>query len=188
MQPFIKFIIAFLFTAAGLRAQDSEIDRLIAGELKMTFPSIYFRHNSADYAAMPYVVDSCFRYIAANIKKLNSYAIWRDSTEKERMTYFRIKKLRADLKPYLSSGQIRFQSMGPAQKISRRTIEKSTDEMQTQYLLSLNCVLDVSGAIKNEGKEKRQRHRLPRLVWCGWAHGFHWSTPGTRPKKVKGGA
>ena len=71
--------------------------------------------------------------------------------------------------------------MGLAQKVSRQTIGKSVDDKQTQYLLSLNSVLDVSGAIehkKNNYTEKKQRKGLPRLVWCGWQYGFHWSTPG----------
>ena len=49
-------------------------------ELKMTYPSIYFVLNSTEYAVMPYTVDSCFKYIAANIKYLNSIVIWRDSS------------------------------------------------------------------------------------------------------------
>ncbi|MBI3519986.1 MAG: hypothetical protein HY062_11590 [Bacteroidetes bacterium] len=171
-----------------IQAQDSEIDRLVVGELQMTFPSIYFKHNSSDYAVMPYSVDSCLKYIAANIKNLDSYPIWRDTTEKERLTYIRIQKLKSDLNKFVPSKQIHFQSMGTAQKISRRIIEKSKDANQTLYLLSLNSVLDVSGAIKNEinpRKEKKQRKGIPHLVWCGWRYGFHWNGNGTSNKKTK---
>jgi hypothetical protein len=188
MQTLGKLILILLCISASLHGQDSEIDRLIAGELKMTFPSIYFKHNSADYAPMPYSVDSCFKFIAANIKSLNSYPIWRDTNEKERLTIIRIQKLKSDLNKYVPSKQIHFQSMGPAQKISRLTIEKGLDNKQTEYLLSLNSVLDVSGAIKNKmrlGKEKKQRKGLPRLVWCGWKYGFHWSSNGGPNKKTK---
>ncbi len=145
-------------------------------------------NNSADYAKMPYSVDSCFKYIATNIKNLNSFPIWRDTTEKERLTIIRIQKLKSDLNKFVPSKQIHFQSMGTAQKISRRTIEKSVDNKQTEYLLSLNSVLDVSGAIKNKmtlGKEKKQRKGIPRLVWCGWKYGFHWSSNGGPNKKTK---
>lgn len=79
--------------------------------------------------------------------------------------------------------------MGRAQKISRHVIEKSRDDKHTQYLLSLNSVLDVSGAIgqkKNATvKEKKQKKGIPRLVWCGWKYGFHWSYSGIRKKKKK---
>lgn len=182
MQTFAKLTIIFLFFSAKLHGQNPEIDGLIAGELNMTFPSIYFKHNSTDYATMPYPVDSCFKYIATKIKELNSYPVWRDSTEKERLTYLRIQKLRSDLNKYVPSKQIHFESMGTAQKISQRTIEKGAGDQQIQYLLSLNSVLDVSGAIKSKTsvhKKKKQRKKMPRLVWCGWKHGFHWSGIGS---------
>ena len=189
MQTLAKLTILLFFSTTGIQGQDTEIEtRLSIGELKMTFPSIYFKHNSTDYATMPYSFDSCFKYIALKIKDLNSYSIWRDSTEKERLTYIRIKKLKSDLNKYLPSNKIHFQSMGTAQKISRRTIEKSVDAKQIQYLLSLNCVFDISGTInskKNNDKEKKQKKGLPRLVWCGWKHGFHWSTLGKPNKKAK---
>ena len=188
MQTLVKLTIILFCIATSLKGQNSEIDRLIDSELKMTFPSIYFKHNSTDYANMPYTVDSCLKYIATNIKNLNSYPIWRDSTEKERLTYIRIQKLKSDLNKYAPSKQIHFQSMGTAQKISRRTIEKSVDNQQTQYLLSLNSVLDISGVIKNKmvvGKEKKQRKGIPRLVWCGWQYGFHWSSNGSKSRKPK---
>jgi hypothetical protein len=186
MQTLGKLILILFCISARLHGQELEIDRLIVGELKMTFPSIYFKHNSTDYAVMPYSIDSCFEYIATNIKNLNSYPIWRDTTEKERLTYIRIQKLKSDLNKYVPSKQIHFQSMGTAQKISRLTIEKSTNNKQIQYLLSLNSVLDVSGAIKNKtshGKEKKQRKGIPHLVWCGWKYGFHWSSNGSGRKK-----
>ena len=66
MRTFTKFILIILFTTTVLCAQDSEIDRLMQSELKMTFPSIYFKHNSTDYATMPYKIDSCFKHIAFN--------------------------------------------------------------------------------------------------------------------------
>ncbi len=186
MKPVIKLIFILLFSTVQLFAQQTA--RSTDNELKMTFPSIYFKHNSSDYAVMPYSVDSCFKYIAANIKDLNSYPIWRDSAEKERLSYVRMQKLKTDLKKYIPGKKITFQSMGTAQKISRHTIEKSDDETQKQYLLTLNSVLDVSGVIENKKvvtKEKKQRKRLPRLVWCGWKYGFHWSSNGSSTKKTK---
>jgi len=184
MRTFIQLTI-LLFLSTGLPGQDSEVaTRLESGELKMTFPSIYFKHNSIDYAPMPYSADSCFKYIATKIKELNSYPVWRDIHEKERLTYFRIKKLQEDLYNYLPSNNIRFQSMGAAQKISKQTIQKA-DATHVEYLLTLNSVLDVSGAIKNKtNKEKKQRRGIPRLVWCGWQYGFHWSSKGKTKKRA----
>lgn len=57
---FCKWIVVFLFFSFEIQGQDSEIDRLIDSELKTTFPSIHFKHNSTDYITMPYTVDSCF--------------------------------------------------------------------------------------------------------------------------------
>ena len=188
MQTLHNLIIILLFFSETIRGQDSEINRLLEGEFKMTFPSIYFKHNSSNYAEMPYSVDSCFKYIATNIKNINNYPVWRDSSEKENLTYIRIQKLKSDLNKYVPSKQIHFQSMGTAQKITRQTIEKSADDKQKQYLLSLNSVLDVSGAIKNKiipSKEKKQIKEIPHLVWCGWKYGFHWSNNGSKPRKSK---
>ncbi|MBK7669049.1 MAG: hypothetical protein IPJ32_17935 [Sphingobacteriaceae bacterium] len=118
----------------------------------MTFPSIYFKNNSTDYAKMPYAVDSCFKYIAENLDDIVSYTIWRDSNETEQLTKNRVKKLKAGLKKYSPGWQIEIQSMGKEQKIARQTINKEVDKKQIQYLLSLNSVLDISktaGAKKN---------------------------------------
>lgn len=61
MQPFIKLII-ILVLSTKVHGQDLDVEtRLESGELEMTFPSIYFNHNSTDYATMPYSVDSCFK-------------------------------------------------------------------------------------------------------------------------------
>jgi len=184
MRAFGKLTIILLFLAATISGQSSDTDnRLQNGELQMTFPSIYFKHNSTDYATMPYPVDSCFKFIATKIKELNSYPVWRDMNEKERLTVFRIKKLKADLEKFVPKNKIRFQSMGSAQKISKQTIQK-TDAEQAQYLLTLNSVLDMSGALKNKsGTEKKQKRGIPRLVWCGWKYGFHWSSKGKTNKK-----
>lgn len=43
--------------------------------------------------------------------------------------------------------------MGSAQKIPRQTIQKA-DVKQAQYLLTLNSVLDVSGALKNKRRKR----------------------------------
>src|ERR1700752_4676581 len=143
MRLLIKLIILLLFTSTHLFGQDSEIDRLIDGEFKMTFPSIYFKHNSADYTAMPYTADSCFKYIALHIKDINDLVIWRDSLETEKLTQQRIKKIRTELRKYKVTG-VSIESMGEKQKISRRTMEMSTDSVQIKYLLSLNSVFEIA--------------------------------------------
>lgn len=177
-------MIVLFFVSTKFVAQNSEINtRLQNGELKMTFPSIYFKHNSTEYAKMPYSVDSCFKYIAAKIKELNSYPVWRDLNEKERLTIMRIEKLKADIAKYVPSNKIQFQSMGSAQKISRHSISKA-NSTQAEHLITLNSVLDMSGALKNkEMGQKKQGHGFPRLVWCGWKRGFHWSSSGNRFEK-----
>lgn len=113
----ITLIIFLAFTS--LRAQNPEIERLMEGELKMTFPSIYFKSRSTDYAAMPYTVDSCLKYIATNFKNISGYFIWRDSSETEKITGARIKKLNAGLAKYKLPRKIFIESMGKEQKISR---------------------------------------------------------------------
>lgn len=161
-----------LVISAKLCAQGNEIDRLIAGELKMTFPGVYFRHNSTDYAAMPYTADSCFKYIAKRVKYIYSFVIWRDSAETEELTNKRIKKLKADLNKYTPAGKIEIRSMGKEQKISRLTIHCSTSNEQLQYLLSLNSVFDIS---TSRLSVKKKNHIEQPRIWClnCWTSGFH---------------
>jgi hypothetical protein len=141
----IKFLIFYVVISISLYGQNANIKtRINNGELKMSFPSIYFKHNSTNYATMPYTVDSCFKYIATNLKDINSRPIWRDSSEAEQLTNERIKKLKADLNKYLGSKKIKIQSMQKEQKIPQRTIYSGTDSTQIQYLLSLNSVFDIS--------------------------------------------
>ncbi|MBK7669740.1 MAG: hypothetical protein IPJ32_21900 [Sphingobacteriaceae bacterium] len=97
-QQTIKQLLIFIIPSISLSAQNTEINRLVKSELEMTFPSIYFKNNSTDYAKMPYAVDSCFKYIAENLDDIVSYTIWRDSNENEQLTKNRIKKLKAGLK------------------------------------------------------------------------------------------
>jgi hypothetical protein len=167
MRTLAKLTIILLFLTTGLRGQAPEIEKLLAdGELKMTFPSIYFKHNSTDYAVMPYTADSCFKYIATNIEYLNSYPLWRDSSETEELTDERMLKLKADLKKFTSTRRIRFESMGDQQKVARSTINKSTDAEQRAYLLSLNSVLDVSGVMLRREKSKKKSHVDRPRLWC----------------------
>lgn len=154
----------------------------------MTFPSIYFKHNSTDYATMPYTVDSCFKFIATNIEYLNSYPIWRDSSETEHLTNVRIKKLMDDLNKYTPTRKINIKSVHNKQKVSQRTINKTSDKEQIKYLLSLNSVLDVSGAIHPNTKKNFKNHKTQYFIWCPFcwvkshASGVPWRV---FPKKVK---
>src|SRR4051812_572394 len=100
MHTLAKFIILLICFSTHVQAQEREVDRLIQSELKMTFPSIYFKYNSTEYAEMPYTVDSCFKYMAAHAKEINSRPIWRDSSETEQLTTERIKKLKLGLNKY----------------------------------------------------------------------------------------
>lgn len=144
----------------------------------MTFPSIYFRHNSTDYAPMPYSPDSCFKDIALHFDEtLNSLVIWRDSTEKEGLTLQRIKKLKTSLKKYIRGQKIEIYSMGDEQKISRQTIDRTKDNTKRAYLLSLNSVFDISKT-RISKKVKYTNHVMrPRIsCWSCWIHGFHLGT------------
>lgn len=175
MRTLSNLTIIFLFISTIFRGQDTEIDRLISGELKMTFPSIYFKHNSTDYARMPYKVDSCFKYIALNYdKNINSLVIWRDSIEIESLTNRRIKKLNSGLRKYIKSGAIEIHSMGEQQKTSRQTINMTSDGTKIDYLLTLNSVFDISKTRISPKKTEKKKSRR-RLVWTGWKTGFHWS-------------
>ncbi len=174
MRTLIKLTILF-FVSTITHAQETEIDRLIANELKMTFPSIYFKHNSVDFTTMPYSVDSCFKYIALNFdKSVNSLVIWRDSAETEALTNKRITRLKTGLRKYIRDNNIEIQSMGNNQKVSQQTISMTSDNTKIKYLLSLNSVFDISKTrIQAKTPEKKKSRR--RLVWTGWDTGFHWS-------------
>lgn len=156
--------LSFILLTFSLHAQNPEVEKLLEGELKMTYPSIYFVHNSTDYAEMGYTVDSCFKYIAGHIKYLNSIVIWRDSSETEQLTGARIKKLKLDINKYVASRNVDIESMEGLQKISQRTINKATTDKQRQYLLSFNSVLDVSGAIRK--RKKLRRSHVEGRIFC----------------------
>ena len=173
-QRVVKLLLILLFATIGLYSQNTEIDRLIDNELKMTFPSIYFKHNSSDYAAMPYTTDSCFKYIATHIKDINDLVIWRDSSEKEALTTKRIKKLKAGLNKYTPSKEINIQSMGKEQKISQHTVYNGTDSSQIQYLLALNSVFEIAKTRLTITKGKKNHLEHPRIYcWSCWKSGFH---------------
>jgi hypothetical protein len=166
-----KIIFLLFFATTTLHAQNAEVEKLMEGDLKMTYPCIYFVHNSTDYAPMPYPVDTCYKYIASHIKYLNSIVIWRDSSETEYLTESRIKKIKLDLNKYTAFGNVDIESMENEQKISQRTIRKATNDKQLQYLLSFNSVLDVSGAIRHR-KRWRRTHTQGRIfcIQC-WRRG-----------------
>lgn len=175
LTSFIRSTLFFLIFSIKLLGQNSEIDRLITGELQMTFPSIYFKHNSTDYAAMPYSTDSCFKYIALNFdNSINSLVLWRDSTETEVLANKRIQKLKLGLKKQIKNTKIEIYSMGDQQKISRHTIKQNTDKLKTNYLLSLNSVFEISKTRVNK-KIKYNNHIMSPSITCWgcWKSGFH---------------
>ena len=147
----IPKLIFILLLSTKLCGQDASIKtRHDVGELKMTFPGIYFKHNSTDYATMPYIVDSCFKYIALHIKDISDIVIWRDSLETEKLSQQRIKKVRIALSKYKVKG-IYIESMKKEQKISRHTINAIADSTQIKYLLTLNSVFEIAKTrLRNE--------------------------------------
>jgi len=173
-----RIILILSIITSTLRAQNPEIERLMEGELKMAFPSIYFKHQSANYAVMPYTADSCFKYIALHFdKNVNSLVIWRDSAETEKLTDKRVKKIIAGLKKYLRTGKIEIYSMNGQQKISRRTIRSVTDSAAIAYLMTLNSVFDFSRTRLPVEKSYSDHIRHPS-IFCGscWKNGFHLKT------------
>lgn len=176
LQRTAKIILSLVVCTTMLHGQVKQTDGWSSsGELKMTFPSIYFKHNSTDYAKMPYTVDSCFKYMALHLKDIYSFTVWRDSSETEDLTNERIKKLKEGLNKYIPSKKIDTHSMGDKQKISRKTVDRGVDYEYIEYLLSLNSVIEISKTRYREKKRKKIPHEvLPRL-WClaCWKHGFH---------------
>ncbi len=176
MRASSKLILVFLFLCTGLSAQVAEIDRLIANELKMTFPSIYFKHNSTEFATMPYTADSCYRYIAKNFKAdVTELTIWRDSAETEKLTNDRIKILKAGIKKYLPKGKIEIESMEDEQKVSRHTISLTNDSSKINYLLSFNSSMDFSNTNFAVVRKNKRDHVMHPKIYClaCWAH-FFW--------------
>ena len=165
MQRTKKNFLLLLIITKTLCAQ--EIDGLIKGELKMTFPRVYFKNGTSDYAPMPYSPDSCFKYIADNIQDVKSLVIWRDSSETEKLTTKRIQKLKADLNKYTPATKIYIESMKAAQKLPQRTISKSNSAEQKQYLLSLNTAFDVytTETLPKQKLGKKSHIYHPRF-WC----------------------
>lgn len=188
MRKLSNFIFVFPFLCIALSAQVTEIDRLIASEFKMTFPSIYFKHNSTEYAAMPYTTDSCYRCIAEHFNAdVTQLVIWRDSSEAEELTTERIVILKAGISKYKHKGRVRIESMGGEQKVSRHTINLANDSVKINYLLSMNSVMDFSNTNFPVMKKKKGDHVMhPRIncIRC-WQNGFHVIERHKRKKRAK---
>jgi hypothetical protein len=151
----------------------------------MTFPSVYFKHKSTDYARMPYSVDSCFRNIALHFDdNVNSLVIWRDSSESEKLTNMRIKQLKADLKKYLPKQQLEIFSMFDEQKISRHTIKMTSDKKKIDYLLTLNSVFEISKT-RRQGLTNQSHVMRPRLFcFICLKNGYHMDKKSRTLRKV----
>ena len=180
----MKRFLILLVISIKLYGQNSEIDKLIQNELKMNFPSIHFKHNSTDYSPMPYSVDSCFKYIALHFDgNMNSLVIWRDSTEAESLTKKRIKKLKTALNKYKETRHVYIESMGKEQKISRQTINMTSDSSKIKYLLTLNSVLDFSKT-RPLNKATTDKHGLWLFGTC-WKHAFHLNKNGREHCRIE---
>ena len=170
----LKIGFPLLLVANVLFSQNNDLNRLPDKELQMTFPSIYFKHNSTNYADMPYKVDSCFKYIALHFdQNINSLVIWRDSLETEVLTNARIKKLSAQLKKHLRKNNFEIISMADQQKISRYTLQKTDEQTNRDYLLSLNSCFDFSKT--KVPLKTTNSHIIRPKIWCKdcWKNGFH---------------
>ena len=174
MRAYSTLIVLLICFSLQFHAQESEIDRLIQSELKMTFPSIHFKHQSADYAPMPYSVDSCFKYIASNFdENINSLVIWRDTLETEMLTAKRIKKLKTVLKKYLKTKEFEIYSMENEQKVSRHTIKMTIDSSKINYLLTLNSVFDISKTQRPFSKKLSHLYRPKLFCWACFKSFYH---------------
>lgn len=170
----LKIGFPLLLVANVLFSQNNDLNRLPDKELQMTFPSIYFKHNSTNYADMPYKVDSCFKHIALHFdQNINSLVIWRDSLETEVLTNARIKKLSAQLKKHLRKNNFEIISMADQQKISRYTLQKTDEQTNRDYLLSLNSCFDFSKT--KVPLKTTNSHIIRPKIWCKdcWKNGFH---------------
>ncbi len=176
MRTLIKLTVLLFCVSTRLQAQEPEVDRLIQNEFKMTFPSIYFKHQSSEYATMPYTADSCFKHLAMHFKdEVSSLVMWRDSAETEELTLKRIGKIKRALAKYVDA-EPDIHSMGAQQKISRETMRKTSDKLNKEYLLSLNSVLDLSKTrFPKDGPTRALAHVLRPKIWCFkcWRSGFH---------------
>jgi REP element-mobilizing transposase RayT len=174
MQTFAKLTLILLLVSTKLLGQDKEIDRLIQGEFKMTFPSIHFNHKTTDYAKMPYSADSCLKYIASHFdENINSLVIWRDTSETEVLTTKRIKKIKTALKKYLQTKEFEIYSMGNEQKVSRHTIKMTSDSSKIKYLLTLNSVFDISKSRRPLPPSQSHIFRPKLFCWNCLKKGYH---------------
>lgn len=166
----VCFVLFFFGISFSQISENARVDNT----LKMTFPSIYFKHRSVDYASMPYSADSCYRYIAAHIDDINDFVIWRDTLESEKLSRKRIRKIKSALNEFKGVGGIFIVSMEDKQKISRLTIDNTKDSMQVKYLMNLNSVFEISQTSKAENNKFKSHLFYPR-PWCidCWRSGFH---------------
>src|SRR5579872_2280780 len=89
-----KILFLILISVSVFRGQSKQ---------QMTFPNIYFKLNSADYAKMPYTIDSCLKFLIKNIKAkgIPSFIMFRDTIETELLLKRRIKRFKNDLNKYM---------------------------------------------------------------------------------------
>jgi REP element-mobilizing transposase RayT len=123
---------------------------------------------------MPYSVDSSFKYIALHFDdNINSLVIWRDTDEKEDLTTKRIKKIKKALKKYLQTKEFEIYSMSNEQKVSRHTMNMTSDSSKIKYLLTLNSVFDISKT--RLPFKSKDSHIIHPNIFCKscWKNGFH---------------
>jgi hypothetical protein len=173
-----RFIFLFILsTSLNLYSQPPEI----SDELKMTFPSIYFKNNSVEYAEMPYTTDSCFKYITGHKKEVGYMVVWHDPGEPDVIAIERLDKVKNEIAKYHPEGKIHFVIMSEESKLSKETIEKARTPEEKKYLLALNSVIDYSPSRINKNQGTYYNHIWYPRPWClaCWKHGFH-----TRQRKL----
>ncbi len=188
MRVFRIIILAIAVVgAAKSYAQSSDLDHRMENELQMNFPGIYFKHNSTDYAKMPYTVDSALKWIAKNFDdNINSLVMWHDSAESDFLINRRMQKIKFALRQYTKSTAYEIYVMGHEQKIARHTIQQANNDERKEYLLSLNSVFEVSKS-KITSTVKYTGHILKPSIFCWgcWKSGFHWRTRMKMRKAIK---
>lgn len=130
----LKIFFILLVVVTSVQGQSTQ---------KMYFPNIYFKLNTADYAKMPYTVDSCIKFIVDNIKAKGQpyFIMFRDTLETELLLRRRIKKFKNDLSKFMSADKIQI-SVNPISWQTTYEQVKNKPPYDT-YLPSLGIMLQI---------------------------------------------
>ena len=129
-----KILFLILISVTSLRGQSDQ---------QMTFPNIYFKLNTADYAKMPYTVDSCLKFLVNNIKAKGepNLAMFRDTVETDLLCKRRIKRFKYDLNKYMAADNLKIFIVPVSWQTVYEQAKKSPPNKM--YLSSLGAMLQI---------------------------------------------